>query len=175
MKTARILLFIALAVLVIVAPVFAQTTPSEVPAGRALRVVVDHDGDGVTGSPSGYRLYLCPGTVPDCTTVLMAVIASTRVNNVVTFDIPAGVARGRYTLQASVFNPDYETKSAVLVFDAKLPAPSAPGTPRFLTVTTAADGTIGLRLLDVADVREMLLELPPLGSLSPPASLDHVQ
>jgi hypothetical protein len=42
-------------------------------------------------------------------------------------------------------------------------------------VTTAADGTIGLRLLDVADVREMLLGLPPLGSLSSPASLDHVQ
>lgn len=151
------LLFLLVACLVLgwAAPALAQTPSVEV--GKAFKVAFDHPGGPLV---TGFRLYLCPGTVTDCTTKVGADIpASLLQAGTVTVDVTAVAARGPYTIQASAFNVDVELKSPTLATSAKLGSPAPPGQPRLVIIgTIAADGTRGFdwRIVD-ADTAERLL------------------
>lgn len=116
---------------------FAQTPQVEV--GKPFKALFDSTPSSLI---SGYRLYLCPGTVADCPTKLGADIPTSALQaGTVSVDVAALATRGPYTLQASAFNADKESKSAPLSFQAVLQSPPAPSQPRLVIVASVgADG-----------------------------------
>jgi hypothetical protein len=150
----RFALFL-LSLLALAAPALAQTTPpvpTVLPAVR-FSVQADHDGTNTTH----YRLFIDGAQVGSDVTRATALVGT-----VVTLQSAVnGVPRGAHTVQIEAVNPDGATRSLPLAFEAKFPPPSAPGGLRFVVVTTGADGTPVMQLLDLAAARQVL-ELPPL-------------
>lgn len=157
-------LFALLALALLAMPAAAQT-PS-VNVGQAFGVQADHDGVNT----QGYKLYLCAGAVTTCNTLQQQAPATARnAQGVVSFATVAGLTtRGTYTLQASAFNADNETRGAVLVFDVKLPPPSAPSNIRIMAVQTTADGRTIMRLLEPNELLQ-ILQLPSITAEAVPA------
>jgi hypothetical protein len=148
-------LFALLVTLAALTPAIAQTPPPvpTVVPGVRFSVQADHDGTNTTH----YRLFIDGAQVGSDVTRATALVGT-----VVTLQSAVnGVARGAHTVQIEAVNPDGATRSLPLAFDAKFPAPSAPGGIRFVVVTTTADGTPVMQLLDLAAARQVL-ELPPL-------------
>jgi hypothetical protein len=149
-------LFALLFTLAAVTPAIAQTTPPPVPTvvpGVRFSVQADHDGTNTTH----YRLFIDGAQVGSDVTRATALVGT-----VVTLQSGVnGVVRGAHTVSIEAVNPDGATRSLPLNFTAAYPAPSAPGGLRFVVVTTGADGTPVMQLLDLAAARQVL-ELPPL-------------
>ena len=113
---------IALFVLALAAPAFAQAAAPQVPVGSAFQMKFNHDGVFVASQVgSGYRCYQ-DGIKVGADLPPTAVVAG-----VGTCNFPAILTVGNHTLQASAFNATGEVKSMALAFVTVLPAPGAPG------------------------------------------------
>lgn len=152
----RIRVFLLLAACLLL-PLAASAQAPTVEVGKAYKVAFDAVGGPLI---NGYRLYVCPGTVTDCTSKVGADIpASALQAGVVTVDVTAVAQRGNYTVLASAFNADKEAKSPPLTYQAQLAAPPAPSQPRLVIVASLdADGhaVFDWRFVD-ADTVERLL------------------
>ena len=100
-----------------------------VPENTSFSVVADHTDatDSTTGKPvvvTGYRLYRNY-------TVLSEVPFSARVNNVVTFPVPAGWTQGAYQVSVAAYNTNGETRSTpiIVTFGPAPPPPPPPPPP----------------------------------------------
>jgi hypothetical protein len=151
----RLFVYALLALAALVSLASAQTPPPvpTVVPGVRFSVQGDHDGTNTTH----YRLFIDGAQVGSDVAKATAL-----VGGVVTLQSPVnGVARGSHSVQIEAVNPDNVTRSLPLMFEAKYPAPTAPGGIRFVVVTTTADGTPQMQLLDLTAARQVL-ELPPL-------------
>lgn len=130
-------LFVTLTALLLCGALPALAQAPSVEVGKAFKVAFDATPNPLT---AGYRLYVCPAVVTDCTTKVGADIpASLLQAGSITVDVAAVAARGPYTLQASAFNADKEVKSLVTPFTAKLGDPPPPGQPRLVIIGSIAD------------------------------------
>lgn len=142
-------LFISLFVLLVSAPVSAQTVCSQacvLGVGDTFSVAWDAPV-GTGGQVDGYKLYL-DGKILQ---VVPAVVGTT------TFTVPSVsvTARGGHVIKVSSYNgpvntPDNEVFAADLNLTAKLKAPLPPGGLRLLvTVVVAEDGSVVLKVVGV--------------------------
>lgn len=149
-------LILALAALLTLPAAAAAQTPT-VEVGKAYKVSWDSPGGPLI---TGFRLYVCPGTVTDCATKVGADIpVSVLQAGSVTVDVTAIAQRGNYTVQASAFNADKEAKSPPLAYQALLALPPAPGLPRIAIIATPdANGHVVLdwRFIDEPLAQQIL-------------------
>lgn len=125
---------VVLAILGACVSVPSLASAQDVKTNQPFAVEFSHDGQFTTG----YRLFL------DGSAVGADAPASARVNGVVTFQVPTGVAAGAHTIQAEAFGAGGATRSAVLKFTVSDPAPNEPGLP-VIKVTTTAVATIRIQ------------------------------
>lgn len=152
----RFLFALVVLVLMLFAPVVAQTTTApqpcpdppaacEVKTGGAYSLSFTHDGQNAVG----FRVYLRDASSAIDTKVGQDVLLAALQNGAVVLPLTAPASSGDYLITASAFNSVAETKSQPYRFKA-IAAPNAPGNLRiYLVISLAAYGTAQFRIVDV--------------------------